>query len=285
MPSGCGARPDADEPRRSSASRTTTLHDCVEESTPATSDPGGSPSVSARRARARRRAGRGARSRSRGTPTASASKSSNADAVGQQRPRRSRPSPSVGTRELGDLGGGQRLLHLGVGAERRGPLLEQQVGAHVRGRRRPDAVEVLGAQRLVVEVPRAVVGRGAARTAVLEQVDEEERAQQVAVAEHEVLVELRAVLAVEVDVEELALPQRLRDAVHEVEVGHLLVPDLGVHADHVGVLEGRDEGQRVPDRRQQDVAARLVRLGLEREAQAVAAVDRRTAPGVSRPSR
>ena len=35
-----------------------------------------------------------------------------------------------------------------------------------------------------------VVGR-------LEQVDEEERAEQVAVAEHEVLVELRAVLAVE----------------------------------------------------------------------------------------
>ena len=52
-------------------------------------------------------------------------------------------------------------------------------------------------------------------------------------AEHQVLVELGPVLAVQVDVEELALPQRLRDAVHEVEVGHLLVPDLGVHADHL----------------------------------------------------
>jgi hypothetical protein len=57
------------------------------------------------------------------------------------------------------------------------------------------------------------------------------------VAEDQVLVELRAVLAVQVDVEQLALPQRLRDAVREVEVRHLLVPDLGVHAEQLGVLE------------------------------------------------
>ena len=56
---------------------------------------------------------------------------------------------------------------------------------------------------------------------------------QVAVAEDEVLVELGAALAVEVDVEQLSVPQRLRDPVHHVEVRHLLVADLGVHADHV----------------------------------------------------
>jgi hypothetical protein len=76
-------------------------------------------------------------------------------------------------------------------------------------------------------VARAVVA------ALLEQVDERERLEQVAVSEHEILVELGPELAVEVDVEELAVPQRLRDGVGEVEVGHLLVPDLRVHADHV----------------------------------------------------
>ncbi|HVD22149.1 MAG TPA: hypothetical protein VNC23_03570 [Lapillicoccus sp.] len=50
---------------------------------------------------------------------------------------------------------------------------------------------------------------------------------QVAGAEAEVLVEPRAVLAVEVDVEELVVPERLADPVGEVEAGHLLVPEGG----------------------------------------------------------
>ena len=132
----------------------------------------------------------------------------------------------------------------------------------------------VGPQRLVVEVPVAVVRRPAARGAVLEQVDGGERLQQVAVAEDHVLVVARALLTVEVDVEELVRPQRLRDAVGVVEAGHLLVADLGVDADHVGVLALVDEGERVPDRRQQDVAAGLVRLRLDREAHVVALVDR-----------
>jgi hypothetical protein len=89
----------------------------------------------------------------------------------------------------------------------------------------------------------------------------------------EVLVELDAPLSIEVDVEQLAVPQRLADAVHEVEAGHLLVAHLGVEPDHLVVLQRRDEGERVPDRRQQDVAARLVRLGLQREPQSEVVVD------------
>ena len=46
--------------------------------------------------------------------------------------------------------------------------------------------------------------------------------------------------------------------------------DLGVEADHLGVVELGDQRDRVPDRRQQDVAARLVRLRLEREPHRVA---------------
>ena len=65
--------------------------------------------------------------------------------------------------------------------------------------------------------------------------------------------------------EQLAVPQRLGDAVHVVQPGHLLVPDLGVDADHLVVLERRDERERVADRGQDDVAARLVRLRFDRE--------------------
>ena len=43
-------------------------------------------------------------------------------------------------RELGDLARGERLLHLGIGPERRRPLLQQQVRAHVRRGRRPHTV-------------------------------------------------------------------------------------------------------------------------------------------------
>ena len=95
---------------------------------------------------------------------------------------------------------------------------------------------VLGPRRLEVEVPGPGVDRPGAAGA-LEQVDGEERALQVAGAEPQVLVVLDAVLAVEVDVEQLAGPQRLGDAVGVVEPGHLLVPDLRVDADHLGVVE------------------------------------------------
>jgi len=54
---------------------------------------------------------------------------------------------------------------------------------------------------------------------MLKQVDEEESAEQVAMAEDQVLVELDATLAVQVDVEQLARPQCLGDAGGDVEAG------------------------------------------------------------------
>ena len=50
-------------------------------------------------------------------------------------------------------------------------------------------------------------------------------------------------------------------------------PTSGFTPDELGVLEARDERDRVADGRQQDVAARLVGLGLDREADVVAPVD------------
>ena len=70
--------------------------------------------------------------------------------------------------------------------------------------------------------------------------------------------------------EELARPQGLGDAVREVQPGHLLVADLGVDAVQLGALQALDEREGVADGGQQDVAARLVGLGLDREAQVVA---------------
>ncbi|MDQ1175205.1 hypothetical protein QE430_003512 [Microbacterium testaceum] len=90
--------------------------------------------------------------------------------------------------------------------------------------------------------------------------------------EDEVLVVLDAALTVEVDVEELAVVQRLGDAGGEVQTRHLLVADLGVQAHELGALERVDERDRVAERRQQDVAARLVGLGLDGEADVVALV-------------
>ncbi len=158
----------------------------------------------------------------------------------------------------------QRLLDLRVSTEGGRTLLEDEVVAHAARGRRPHAVEVLGPRRLEVEVA------GPGVTGALQEVDQPEGGAQVSGAEAQVLVVLDAGLAVEVDVEELARPQRLRDAVREVEPGHLLVADLGVDAVQLGTLQALDEREGVADSGQQDVAARLVRLGLDRELQAVA---------------
>ena len=174
--------------------------------------------------------------------------------------------------QLVDPCGRHGLGNLGVGAERRGTLLEQEVHPHVRRGRDPHAVDVLGAAGLVVEMAGSGVAGSAVGAAVLQQVDERERVGEVAVAEHQVLVELDATLTVEVDVEQLPAVQRLADAVHEVQPGHLLVSGLRVDADQLGVGKRLDERQRVPDGRQQDVAARFVGLRLDREAQRIAVV-------------
>jgi len=59
----------------------------------------------------------------------------------------------------------------------------------------------------------------------------------------------------------------------EAQPAHRLVGEFGVHADHLGMLEALDEGQGMPDRREQDVATGLVGLGLHRESHVVAPLD------------
>ena len=92
-------------------------------------------------------------------------------------------------------------------------------------------------QNLAVHLGFVEVGPGSviilSDAAELEEIDEAECVDEVAVAEHEVLVVLDSALAVQVDVEEFALPQRLSDSGGEVQPGHLLMTDLGVQPDEV----------------------------------------------------
>ena len=118
-----------------------------------------------------------------------------------------------------------------------------------------------------VKVPRAVVAY------VFQELDQKERLLDVVAAEAEVLIVASQILIVEVDVEKLARVPRLRHRMREVQAGHVLVRHLRIHADHFRVVERLDEGQHVADRRQIEVAARLVRLRLQREAQIIALID------------
>jgi len=93
-------------------------------------------------------------------------------------------------------------------------------------------------------------------------------------AEPVVLVIAAEVLIVQVDVEQLARIPCLRHAVHEVEPCHVLVGHLRIHAHHLRVIQRRNEAQHVACGGQVDVSPRFVGLGLQRELQIIALVDR-----------
>ena len=168
----------------------------------------------------------------------------------------------MGSPSSANLVDAQRLLDLLVLVEAPCLVGQDQVGAHATAGEVPDAVAVLGAVRVGVEVPHALPA------GVLEELDDIEGVTDALGAEAEVLVELPDPLGVEVDVKELVVPERLRDGVREGQTAHRLVGELGVQAHHVGVFERSDEGQCVADGREEDVPAGLVRLGFEGDAQA-----------------
>ena len=104
-------------------------------------------------------------------------------------------------------------LNLGVGVKARDLLLEDEVRAHAVVREVPDALLVFGAVGVAVEVAHA------RPLGVFEQLHQEEGALLVFAGEAQVLVVAAGLLAVQVDVEELARFERLADAVREVEPG------------------------------------------------------------------
>src|SRR5436305_10798582 len=89
----------------------------------------------------------------------------------------------------------QQRLDFGVVIEALHLLLQNQVGAHAAGGEGPDAVLVLRAVGVAVEMPHA------GPAGVLEQLDEEKRRLGVVAPEPQVLVEAPRLLPVQVDVE------------------------------------------------------------------------------------
>ena len=107
----------------------------------------------------------------------------------------------------------------------------------------------------------------------LEDVHHPEGAAGIPRAEAKILVVAWTVLTVQVDVKQLAVPERLGNPVREVQACHLLVSDLGIETDHLRMFELVDEGQRVSDGGKEDVATRFVRLRLDSEPHVVALLD------------
>src|SRR5205085_251587 len=91
-------------------------------------------------------------------------------------------------------------------------------------------------------------------------------------AKAQILVEATRLLTVEVNVEQLARIQSLRDVVGEVEARDGVVRKLGIDPDVLGMVERLDESQGMASRREVDVAARLVGLRLQRQPEVVALI-------------
>ena len=108
-------------------------------------------------------------------------------------------------------------------------------------------------------MPRAVV------FVVFQQLHEEKRVLEVGLAEAEILVVSAKFLVVQVDVKQLAHLDRLRDMMDEIQPGHVLVGDFGIHAAHLGMIQRRNQRQIRSRDGEIHMPARLVRLGLERE--------------------
>src|ERR687892_909614 len=135
------------------------------------------------------------------------------------------PGDALGCRSAGQcrlaqpvgLRGSERILDLGVLGEAAGLVPQDEVGAHAAPGEVPHAVGVLGAVGVGVEVPHPVPA------GLLQQLRQVEGVANPLAAEAEVLVELADALGVEVDVEELAVPEALAHRVVERQPRHRLV--------------------------------------------------------------
>ena len=174
----------------------------------------------------------------------------------------------------------EQRLNAGVTAELLRLVLEDEIRAHAAAREVPHAFLVLGAIRVRVEVARTVVAR------LLEQLDEKEERLDRLRREAQILIEPAGLLIVEIDVKQLAGLDRLRHGMEEVQSRHLLVRQFRVDADHLRVRERRNQREVGRCRGKVDVAARLVRLGFQRESQGIPLIARVLAQeidGVTKP--
>ena len=151
--------------------------------------------------------------------------------------------------------------------QRCGFIFEDEIVAHAAAGEIFHAFVVFGAIGMRVEMARAVVAD------VFEKFHQKECRFDVHGTESQVLIETSRHLIVQIDVKKFAGFPGLRDVVQEIQPRHRFVREFGIHADHLGMIERRNEAEIVSGRRHIDVAARLVGLGFHRKLEAIFLVD------------
>ena len=116
-------------------------------------------------------------------------------------------------------------------------------------------------------MPRAIVAD------ILEKFNEPEHGLRSRRSEAEILIVAPGILIIKVDVKQLSSLPCLGDSVYEVEPGHVLVCNFGIHADHFRMIESRDESKISAGAGHIDVPARLIRLGFESKLESIFLVD------------
>jgi hypothetical protein len=73
--------------------------------------------------------------------------------------------------------------------------------------------------------------------------------------------------------EELALEERLCDAMNKVQTGHLLMPYFRVKADHLGVSKSLNKSECVPNRWKINITTRFIWLRFDGKLEVVPLID------------
>ena len=107
----------------------------------------------------------------------------------------------------------------------------------------------------------------------LKEIDEEEGALEIAMSEDQILVELWAMLSIEIDMEELSLEERLCNSMDEVEASHLFVTNFWIEADHLRMIKSLNKAKCVTNSWEIDIATGFVWLWFDSKLQVVTLID------------
>src|SRR6266550_1652062 len=109
-------------------------------------------------------------------------------------------------------------------------------------------------------------------TIILKELHQEEHRLDTLAAKTQILIIARSLLIVEVNIEEFASFQCLSYAMHKVESRHMFMSNLWIETNHIGMIEGVDKGQHVPNGGKIRIGTWFIGFWLQRETQLVALV-------------
>src|SRR5260370_25522202 len=142
--------------------------------------------------------------------------------------------------------------------------LKHVIRAHTAQCKIPHALLALGAVGMRVDVARRHV------PIVLQYLHQEEHRLDTFTAKTQILVIARSLLIVEVNIEEFTSFQSLSYTMHKVESRHLFVSNLWIETNHLGMIEGVDKGQHMPNGGKIGIGAGFIGFWLQCEMQLVA---------------